>query len=66
MDVASSPLFKVQTAWFPVKYLNNKYHMPGLNRNKITGTFGFNTVNGLKVVVKSQEIGAAARDFAIA
>ena len=31
--------------------LNNRYHVQGLNRNKFTGTFGFNTVNGLTIAV---------------
>ena len=39
--------------------------MPELNRNKITGTFGFNTVDSLIVAVQSQQTGAATKDCAV-
>ena len=65
-NVAIFLLFKfLTTARVPEKYLNSRYHVPGLNRNIITGTFGFNTVDGLIVAVQSLQTGAAAKDCAV-
>ena len=62
-NVAIFLLFKLlTTARAPEKYLNSRYHVPGLNRNITTGTFGFNTVDGLIVAVQSQHTGAATKD----
>ena len=65
-NVAIFLLFKLFiTTWAPEKYLNSGYHVPGLNRNIITDTFAFNTLDGLIIAVQSPQTGAATKDIAV-